>query len=155
MFYNLSNLVEINTRARRCGIERDVRTKVRVLPKDDGEVFFSECLLQQRWRDSEYDRHTSSSRCQCAQCARNAIPIPYVQDRIDNNDGGGKIPAVDSVLTAAPTVAPGATLLAPPITTPEEFVRHQRLNELPLLSAPSADLSQAIDHLLLPVPNAT
>jgi hypothetical protein len=50
----------------------------KLLEPDNGEVFFLECLLQQRQQNKDFAKHVTNSRCQCDICSKNAVPPPHV-----------------------------------------------------------------------------
>jgi hypothetical protein len=76
-FYDHSALAEINARARQCGSMRDWHTALKVLPKDNGEEFFSDYLLAQREQNKVFGKHETNNRCQCNKCAANPEPFPH------------------------------------------------------------------------------
>jgi hypothetical protein len=81
-FYDHSALAVINARARRCGSMHVRHTGLNVLPKDNGEEFFSEYLLAQPEQNKVFPKHETNSRCQCNKCAANPVPLCHIQDGI-------------------------------------------------------------------------
>jgi hypothetical protein len=61
-------------------------THVKLLEPDNGEVFFSECLLQQRQRNKDFAKHATNSRCQCDVCSKNAVPLPHILGDFSRED---------------------------------------------------------------------
>jgi hypothetical protein len=142
-FYDHSALAVINARARRCGSMRDRHTGLNVLPKDNGEEFFSEYLLAQRERNKVFGQHATNSRCQCNKCAANPVPLPHIQDGLPHIQEGtehdaatveseeesfGVAEGFDFDLDATPP----ATVASDP-TSLENFRRHQELNRIPII----------------------
>jgi hypothetical protein len=142
-FYDHSALAVINARARQCGSIADRHTGLKVLPKDNGEEFFSEYLLSQRERNKVSPKHETNSRCQCNKCAANPVPLPHIQDGIvidlpqegiehaatigsEEESFGEAFDFEFASATPPPTVASDPTSL-------ENFRKHQELNRIQIM----------------------
>jgi hypothetical protein len=137
-FYDHSALAEINARARRCGCVHDRHTRLKVLPEDNGEQFLSEYLFAQRERNAVFGKHESNSRCQCNKCAANPVPLPHLQeciqdatppnDESDESSFGGVAEGFDLDRDLAATPPPRPPAVVSDVTSLERFRRHQELN---------------------------
>jgi len=130
----------------------DVFTKLQVLPEDNGEVFFSEYLIQQRARNKMFPPHPRTSRCQCTQCAKNPFPLPHIQEAINSNkqeqeevfmmDEPGSDREESIVMDASEKV--------PVIATHAEFVVHQQINSVQPSSASFQLQDDTLTNNLMP-----
>jgi hypothetical protein len=139
-FYDHSALSENNSRAQRCGSPDVVRhTQVKLLKPDNGEVFFSEYLLQQRQRKKDFETHSTNSRCQCNLCANNAVPLPHISDDFSREESE----VVEAGDESADTIEVIKTVPAPlhstahntAIRSMDEFRTHQQLNRVASMPA--------------------
>jgi len=120
-FYDQSSLAENNDRAQRCGSLLVRHTQVKLLKPDNGEVFFSEYLLQQRQRKKDFAKHATNSRCQCSICSKNAVPLPHISGDFSREE----IVVVEddeSVDVEVETVRP--------LFSRDNFRKHQQLNHV-------------------------
>ena len=78
-FLNHLNLAAINTRATRLGSNRNRQNNLRSCKKNNGEVFLSEYLLDQRKRRALYPASMPkiTNPCPCTVCDKNPIPLPH------------------------------------------------------------------------------
>jgi hypothetical protein len=142
-FYDHSALAEINARARRCGCMHDQHTGLKVLLGDNGEQFLSEYLFAQQECDAVFGKHKINSRCQCNKCAANPVPLPHLQECIQdatppNNESdellfGGVAEGFDLDLYLAATPPPRPPAVVSDVTSLERFRRHQELNCIPII----------------------
>jgi hypothetical protein len=141
-FYDHSALAENNLRAQRCGSPLVRHTKVKLPKPDNGEVFFSEYLLQQRQRNKNVAKHATNSRCQCHLCAQNAVPLPHICDGEDFYSRGVTV-VVDEAGESV-DIEVVETLPAPlcnttrntDIKSMDDFLIYQQLNQV--MSMPAA-----------------
>jgi hypothetical protein len=142
-FYDHSALAEINARARRCGCMHDRHTGLKVLPEDNGEQFLSEYLFAQQERNAVFGKHDINSRYQCNKRASNPVPLPHLQeciqdatppnDESDESSFGGVAEGFDLDLDLAATPPPRPPAVVLDVTSLERFRRHQELNPIPII----------------------
>jgi hypothetical protein len=120
-FYDQSSLAENNDRARRCGSPLARHTQVKLLQPDNGEVFFSEYLLQQRQRKKDFAKHATNSRCQCNLCSNNDVPLPHISEHF---------PRKEIVVVEDEAADIEVKTVGPPLSH-NNFRIHQQLNHVP------------------------
>lgn len=120
-FYDQSSLAENNDRAQRCGSLLMRHTQVKLLKPDNGEVFFSEYLLQQRQRKKDFVKHATNSRCQCSICSKNAVPLPHIS---------GNFSREEIVLVEDDESIDVEVEIVRPLFSRDNFRKHQELNHV-------------------------
>lgn len=76
-FYNDADMETLNGKAAYVGAPPPY-SDVRPVPKkNNGEVFLSQYLLQQQWRNENMMPHPENDRCQCKLCANNIDLLPH------------------------------------------------------------------------------
>ncbi len=76
IFYNDSNKATLNDKAAAVGAPSPF-LEVRPLPANNGELFLSEYLKAQQYRNENFRAHPENNRCTCPSCGNSKTPLPH------------------------------------------------------------------------------